>query len=144
MPPREQPAYIRCPPALLGRSYLHARRLLGSTRALPKTRRTDRQFPALKKTSLIRQQEFPVPCRAGNRPQRTGIAAQIDARTRRKAPKWPEISKIPCYFPCHQGIGISGWRGVGVFAGAAKAPLLPEDKNMHRFEDVITRSLSIS
>jgi hypothetical protein len=51
----------------------------------------------------------------GNYPQRIGIAAQMDARTQWKAPKWSEISKIPCYFPCSEGIrGEAGRRSRGI------------------------------
>src|SRR5258708_25981206 len=41
--------------------------------------------------SLFPRNNFPVRCRTGNRLHRTGIAAQLDARTGRKAPKWSEI-----------------------------------------------------
>src|SRR5260221_5924688 len=54
-----------------------------------------------------------VPCSArgislcgaeqGLRPQCTGIAAKMDARTRRKAPKWPEIFSISLLFSLLSG-----------------------------------------
>jgi hypothetical protein len=70
--------------------------------------------------SLFRRHKFAVPCRIGNRPQRPGIAAQMDARTQPKAPKRPEIPKIPCYFPCSEGI-----RGVLALPPDASRRLLP-------------------
>src|SRR6266436_10366086 len=58
--------------------------------------------------------------------QRTVIAAQMDARTRRKAPKWSEISKIPCYFPCCQGIGGILLPQIGLDLRALRDP--PEER----------------
>ena len=55
--------------------------------------------------SLFRRQRFPVPCRAGNLRQRIGVAAQIDARSARKAAKRPEFSKFPVIFPVSREFG---------------------------------------
>src|ERR1700730_9523620 len=55
------------------------------------------------KSSLFGARNFPVRCGTGNRSQRTGIAAQMDARTRGKGRNGRRFSTFPCYFPCSEG-----------------------------------------
>src|SRR5262249_47315034 len=68
----------------------------------------DSLFPT--KSSLFRAERFAVPCRSGNPSQNLGIAPQKHLSARPKGPKWPEVSKIPCYLPCYQGIALGQCR----------------------------------
>jgi hypothetical protein len=72
--------------------------------------------------SLFDKTNSLFPQRTGNYVQDTGIAAQIDARSRQKALKWSRNFEnsllIPCsqgenslLIPCSQGINIPGARG---------------------------------
>src|ERR1700722_14842631 len=61
------------------------------------------------KSSLFGARNFPVRCRTGNRPQHSGIAAQMDAGTRRKVPKWPEIFNISLLFSLFSGKASRLW-----------------------------------
>jgi hypothetical protein len=65
--------------------------------------------------SLIGQKNFRVPDRTGNLPQRIGIAERIDRSIAETGAKAAGILKIPCYFPCSQGIRTkaNGPRGSG-------------------------------
>ena len=51
------------------------------------------------KSSLFGARNFPARCRTGNRPQRTGIAAQMDARTSKKRRNGRKFGKFPVIFP---------------------------------------------
>src|SRR6266853_524784 len=55
--------------------------------------------------SLFGRKQFRVPNRTGNLPQHIGIAERIDGKLAEKGSKMAGIRKIPCYFPCWQGIG---------------------------------------
>jgi hypothetical protein len=70
----------------------------------------------------VSMDRFPVRARKiqGIRPQNVGIAARIDGGIAEKGPKMAGIRKIPCYFPCWQGIGArsysaeSGYADLGI------------------------------
>src|SRR5215831_7266075 len=51
----------------------------------------------------------------------------MDAGHEQKAPIWPETSKIPCYFPCSQGISEDRphLRSLAPGARLARKPVLP-------------------
>ena len=52
----------------------------------------------------------------GNLPQRIGIAERIDRSLDEKGSKMAGIRKIPCYFPC--------WQGIGTCSNSAESGLL--------------------
>src|SRR6266849_247570 len=66
--------------------------------------------------SLFGRKNFRVPNRAGKLPQRIGIAGRIDGILAEKGSKMAGIRKIPCYFPC--------WQGIGTCSNSAKSGLL--------------------
>jgi hypothetical protein len=65
---------------------------------------TNWQFPVLTNYSLFRRRKFPDTKRTGNLPQALQIVMRFCARHRQNDPKQIEFVKIPCYFPCCQGI----------------------------------------
>ncbi|SRR6266849_4817103 len=65
---------------------------------------TNWQFPVPTNYSLIRQRKFPDTKRTGNLPQALQIVMRFCVRHRQNDPKQIEFVKIPCYFPCCQGI----------------------------------------
>jgi hypothetical protein len=66
--------------------------------------------------SLFERKKFRVPKRTGNLPQRIGIAGRIDASPAEKGAKMAGTRKVPCYFPC--------WQGIGTCSNSAESSLL--------------------
>src|SRR6266852_1626821 len=62
------------------------------------------KFPVSMDQFPVRAKQFRVPNRPGNLPQRIGIAERIDGGIAENGSKMTGIRKIPCYFPCWQGI----------------------------------------
>src|SRR5712691_9637080 len=63
------------------------------------------KFPVPMDQFPVRAKKFRVPNRTGNLPQRIGIAERIDGSIAETGSKMAGTRKIPCYFPCWQGIG---------------------------------------
>jgi hypothetical protein len=57
--------------------------------------------------SLFGARNSLFPVRTGNASQHLGFAIPIDAKRRQNRPAQADSSKIPCYFPCFQGIAAS-------------------------------------
>ena len=55
----------------------------------------------------VPQKRFPAPNRTGNLPQALRIAARFCVGRRQNGPQQAEFRKIPCSFPCCQGIQMA-------------------------------------
>ena len=75
-----------------------------------------REFPVSMVQFPVRAEKFRAPNRTGILPQRMVITEQIDANLTEKGPKMVGIRKIPCYFPC--------WQGIGTCSNSAESGLL--------------------
>src|SRR6266849_9199697 len=88
---------------------------------------TNWQFPVPANYSLIRQRKFPDTKRTGNLPQALQIVMRFCALHRQNDPKQIEFVKIPCYFPCCQGIHE--------LLGDARTARFTEGKGRHFFDE---------
>jgi hypothetical protein len=64
-------------------------------------------FPVRVGAFPVPRKRFPVPKRTGKLPEALRIAARFRVRRRQNGPKQTEFGKIPCSFPCFQGIQIA-------------------------------------